>query len=285
MRTIAISLMRLLPTSSRPVIADLLRGLVYPIAFLLRQVVRGLMMFAAVGATVALCVRPSTWTHAVRQELARQLFKTAVTAVPFAIMVALGIGVFVVVQAQQWLDRLGHTSLLGPLLVMSVVRELGPLATNMLVIGRSGTSMTAEIGNMKMLGEIDLLDAQGVDPFVYLIVPRILGTGLAVTCLTLIVLVVSIGSGRLLALELTSDPSRLVTFADQILQSLELIDVFNFLAKTFLTGMLTGAICCVTGLQITGDTAGVATAAREAFVRCMAALLVVSAFVSLTIYI
>ncbi|QDU70346.1 putative phospholipid ABC transporter permease protein MlaE [Mucisphaera calidilacus] len=245
---------------------------------------RGLIIFAAVGAALRLAVRPSTWNRAVREELARQVINAGLFAVPAAALAGIGVGVFIVVQAQQWLDRLGHVSLLGPLLVVGVVREIAPLVTNLLVIGRSGSSMTTEVANMKMLGDVDLLEAQGIDPFVYLVVPRILGMGIAVLCLNLIVLLVSLISGRLLVLIVSSDPTPMVAFADNVLRSLEVIDVFNLLAKTVLTGMLTGAICCVTGLQAAPHPLAVAAASRASFMRCMAALLTVSGFVSLSMY-
>ncbi|WP_428387069.1 ABC transporter permease [Mucisphaera sp.] len=241
-------------------------------------------MFSVVGATLSLVVRPSTWTRPVREALAQQILQTAIYAIPFTLLTALAIAVFVVLQAQQWLDRLGHTSLLGPLLVVAVVRELGPLITNLLVIGRSGSGMTSELASMKASGEVNLLDAQGVDPFVYLVVPRVLGTGIAVLCLTVILLLTSFVAGRLLMVMISSDPTPLVTFADQVLKSLEVVDLFNFLAKTLLTGMLTGAICCVTGLHAVGQASAVTSAPRAAFVRSIAALLIVSVFVSAVIY-
>lgn len=251
---------------------------------LVRQAERGLIIFAAVGAALRLAVDPSTWNRAVRQEFARQILSIGLFAIPAAILAGLAIGVFIVGQAQQWLDRLGHVSLLGSLLVVGVVREIAPLVTNLLVIGRSGSSMTTEIANMKMLGDVSLLEAQGIDPFIYLVVPRILGTGLAVLCLNTVVVLVALISGRLLVLATSSDPTPLITYADDVLGSLEMIDIVNLLAKTVLTGMLTAAICCVIGLQAAPHPLAVTAAARGSFNRCLVALLIVSGCVSLAIY-
>ena len=121
---------------------------------------RGLSRLLAVAWTVlAAAVRPRYWPPPVRNVLARQVLFTGYEAARFISMIALLVGVAVVVQAQVALAKVGQSGLLGPILVMTIIRELGPLLTNFVVIGRSGTAMTTELANMKVNGEGDVLDA------------------------------------------------------------------------------------------------------------------------------
>ena len=82
-------------------------------------------------------LRPKTWTAPMRNVLARQILFTGLEATGFVSLIAVIVGVLVVVQAQYWLMRLGQTALIGPILTAVVLRELGPLLTNFVVIARS----------------------------------------------------------------------------------------------------------------------------------------------------
>ena len=138
-----------------------------------------------VWAVAVQSLRPGTWTAPMRNVLARQILFTGLEATGFVVMIALIVGVLVVVQAQYWLTRLGQTALIGPILTAVVLRELGPLLTNFVVIARSGTAISTELANMKIHGEVRTLDAMGVDPFVYLVIPRVLGVAASTFCLTI----------------------------------------------------------------------------------------------------
>jgi len=225
-----------------------------------------------------------TWSRTVRNVLARQILFTGYDAVKFISLVALMAGISVVVQAQVWLTQFGQTALLGPILVMVIMRELGPLLANFVVIGRSGTAIATELGNMNVAGEVKVLDALGLDPFIYLVIPRVLGVMLSVFCLTVIFVFVSFVSGYLFsqALGKAGDP---VMFVESVSRAVRPADVLNFFAKTLVPGLLTGAICCVEGLSVDVAETAVPQAATRAVVRSITALFITSALVSVLTYI
>ena len=168
---------------------------------------------------------------------------------------------------------------------MVIVRELGPLLVNFVVIGRSGTAIATELGNMKVSGEVRILDAQGLDPFTYLVLPRVLGVAVSVFCLTIIFIVVSFISGYLSGGLLGVNPGRPLFFFRSVFKAVSPSDVFNLLAKTIIPGILTGIICCMEGLSVSTSITEVPQATTRAVVRSVTALFIVSALVSVFTYI
>jgi phospholipid/cholesterol/gamma-HCH transport system permease protein len=239
---------------------------------------------AVVWSAARMAVTPRYWPGTVRNVLARQVLFTGVEAVRFISLIAFVVGISVVLQAHVWLTRVGQSALIGPLLVAVVIRELGPLLTNFLVIGRSGTAITTELANMRVNGEVDVLDAQGLDPFAYLVLPRVIGVMTSVFCLAVIFIVVSFVSGYLCGVLTGAAQEGPRLFAKAVFAALAPADVFNVLAKTLLPGMLTGAICCVEGLGVQGAATEVPQAAGRAVIKSVGALFVSSTIVSIMTY-
>ncbi len=235
-------------------------------------------------ATARMALMPRYWPRTVRDVLARQIFFTGVEATRFIALIAVVVGLSVVLQAHVWLTRVGQSALVGPLLVAVIIRELGPLLTNFVVIGRSGTAITTELATMRVNNEIRTLDAQGLDPFSYLVLPRVIGVMVSVFCLTVIFIVVSFVSGYGFAAAMGAAPGGPALFAQGVFSSVAPTDIVNLLAKTAIPGMLTGAICCKEGLSIEGAATDVPQAAGRAVVRSVGALFLSSAAVSVWTY-
>lgn len=227
---------------------------------------------------------PRHWHRTVRNVLARQILFTGYQATRFVSTVALLVGVSVVVQAQVWTSALGQSSLLGPVLVMVIIREVGPLLTNFIVIARSGTAMATELASMRVMGETHVLDAQGIDPFIYLVMPRAVGAAISVFCLSVIFIGVSIVSGFLSGILLGANTGGPMMFLDSVFAALAPADVFNLLAKTLIPGLLMGTICSIQGLNIKGVSTEVPQAATRAVVKSIMAMFVTTALVSLLTY-
>ncbi|MBN1674260.1 MAG: ABC transporter permease [Kiritimatiellae bacterium] len=240
--------------------------------------------FAVLWGVAVLLPRPGTWRRTVRDVLGRQILFTGVDALRFVGLVAFMAGVSVVVQAQLWVTRAAHAELLGPALVMVLVREAGPLLTNFVVIARSGTAIATELANMRVTGEVGTLDAQGIDPMLYLVVPRVLGVAVSVFCLTIAFVIVSLASGYVAAQLLQPNTSDPLLFGTNLLKAVKQADVYNVLAKTLITGLFTGAICSSEGLRIGGSITEVPQAVTRAVVRSIGALFIISAVVSLLTY-
>jgi phospholipid/cholesterol/gamma-HCH transport system permease protein len=215
----------------------------------------------------------------------RQVLFTGYEATRFVSLVACLVGISIVVQTQVFLGMFGQTGFLGPILVMVVVREIGPLLTNFIVLGRSGTAMATEMGNMKAHGEIHVLDAQGIDPFLYLVMPRALSAAVSVFCLTVVFIVVSFASGFITGSLLGVNTMDAWMFTDSVFRAVQKADVFNLIAKTVIPGLLTGTICCTEGLSVGTAITEVPQAATRAVTRSTVALFVTSVLVSVLTYI
>lgn len=240
---------------------------------------------AAVGWAVLMqSVRPKTWTAPMRNVLARQILFTGLEATGFVVMIALIVGILVVVQAQYWLTRLGQSGLIGPILTAVVLRELGPLLTNFVVIARSGTAISTELANMKVHGEVRALDAMGIDPFIYLVIPRVLGVAASTFCLTILFLGVTFMGGFLCMWVIELGDIDMGLFFSNIIGAVTVTDVFSLLAKAILPGMLTGAICCDEGLGVGEAATEVPIAATRGVMRSVAALFLSSMLISLMAY-
>ncbi len=134
-----------------------------------------------------------------RKLFARQVLAIGVEPLGFVCAVAVFVGISVVVQLTFWTGQAGQSQLLGPLLVAVVARELGPLLINIIVIVRSSSAMATELGVLKINGEVRALEAQGNDPFVHLVMPRVLGMAVSTFCLTIVFILVAFASGYLFA--------------------------------------------------------------------------------------
>ena len=243
--------------------------------------------FAAAVAwqAVSLAARPGFWRRTNREELLSQIRLAGIGSIPFTLVVAAAVGLTVVVQAQFWLQEFGQAHLLGPLLVAVVVREVGPLLANLVVIGRAGSAMATELGNMSASGEVRALDAQGVDPFVFLVVPRVIGAGLSMLALTVTFVVACLGSGYLFAVSLGVHTGSPLPFAATVLDASGPADFVNLFAKSLLPGLLTGTICSLEGLSVTEEISEVPEATTRALTRSVGALFVMSAGLSFVSYV
>jgi phospholipid/cholesterol/gamma-HCH transport system permease protein len=241
-------------------------------------------LLAVVGSVLRSVAAPRHWPRPVRNVLARQILFTGYEATRFVSLLALLVGFSVVLEAQVALRKFGQSGLLGPILVMVLIREVGPLLTNFIVIGRSGSAMATELASMKVNGEVRVLDAQGLDPFLYLVMPRVLGTAISIFCLTVIFVAVAFLSGFASGLLLGAQTGGPGVFVDSVFSSMTQADVLNLLLKSFVPGLLTGAICCTEGLSVKGAVTEIPQAATRALVRSTVALFVTSALISLVTY-
>lgn len=240
---------------------------------------------AILWSVFQLSAKRQTWVRTVRAELIRQIYSTGVQATRFVLYVSIAVGISVVAQSLVWMQKIGQTKLLGPLLVTVLIREAVPVLTNLLAIGRNGTTMTAELGQMTISGEVRVLDSQGLDPFVYLVLPRVLGMCIAVFCLNLLFLVGSFFSGYLFSTLLSPNISDPITFVQSILDSINFLDLVNFMAKSLLPALFTGVICCSEGLRLTGSAVDIPAATKRALANSVRALFLTSSLVSLLTYI
>ena len=241
-------------------------------------------LLAVAFTLLKLALNRRNWTPVVRSVFARQILFTGVEAIKFLSLVAFMAGISIVVQANMWLSNAGQTNLLGPILVTVIIREIAPLFTNLIVIARSGTAISAELGNMRVNKEIELLELQGIDPLLYLVMHRVLGMCVSVFSLTVFFIIFSLASGYFFGLIIPEFNLDLNNFIRQILNALKAGDIFNLFSKTLIISFFTALICCMQGLGIHGYITEVPQACTKAMELSIGMLFVVSALISLITY-
>jgi phospholipid/cholesterol/gamma-HCH transport system permease protein len=239
---------------------------------------------AVIGTVLYVCAWPRHWGRAAREALARQVLAVGVEPLGFVCGLAVLVGLLVVVQLAFWTGQAGQSQLLGPLLVAVVARELGPVLINLVVIVRSGSAMTTELGLLKISGKARALEAQGTDPFLHLVMPRVLGVAVSTFCLTLVFIFVAFASGYWFAAWMGKGTRDLLLFADTVSRAVRPKDVLNILAKAILPALFAGASWCIGGLGVGGSVAELPRATQRALTRSIAGLFVISAVVSLLTY-
>ena len=242
-------------------------------------------LFAVLGSILAQATRTRNWPRTTRAVFARQVLFTGVEALRFVSLVAFLTGISVVVQAQVWLGKAGQSEMLGSVLIAVILREVAPLLVNFIVIGRSGTAIAVELANMKVFGEIKVLEAQGLDTLLYLAIPRALAFALSIFCLTIWFTIVAFVSGYAFGILFGVSATDPLVFMNTILKGLHPADVYNLLAKTLVPGLFTAGICIMEGLSVRYSITEVPQAATRAVVRSIAALFIISAIVSVLTYI
>lgn len=179
----------------------------------------------------------------IRQEVAR----SGLGLLPMFFFVALALGFLVVGQTVSALAKFGVTIYLGSTMVIVIVRELGPFIAAMLVLARVGAAHVIELGTARALGEVEALEALGIDPVHYLIVPRVIGMALGVFSLTVYLVIGALASGYLFAF-LQNVPLTPGDYFRQIVGSLTCMDFVLLALKTVAFGFFIALVTCYHGL-------------------------------------
>jgi phospholipid/cholesterol/gamma-HCH transport system permease protein len=244
--------------------------------------VRGVVQFFSIAAAVAhQSLRPLTWRRTVRNEFFKQCHQIGVCALPFILITGSLVGFGIVYQAIYWLTIFEQSESTGFILVLVLVREVGVLFVVLTVIGRSATTMLVEIGNMQIDGQIRMLDAQGIDPFLFLIVPRVAAVMVCMFSLTVVFITVALVSGFLAGLALDSTGLTLQQFATEILSEMGLADFAIIPLKTMTIGIVVALIACTTGLSVTGSRSDLLTELPRGVTKSVLAALLISILLTL----
>jgi phospholipid/cholesterol/gamma-HCH transport system permease protein len=244
--------------------------------------VRGLIRFTALAlAVIGQGLRPLTWRRTVRAEFLHQCHQIGVRALPFTLFTGSLVGLGMVYQAIYWLTLFGQTEYTGSILVTVLVREVAPLFVALTVIGRSGSVMVVELGTMKIGGQIRMLDAQGVDPFIFLIVPRVAAVVVCMFSLTILFIVVALGSGFMAGNALGSMDFNLYDFVFRILSAMRLPEFAAIPLKTFIIGFVVALIACTTGLSVNGSRSDLQAVLPRGVTKSFLATLMISSVLTL----
>ncbi len=166
---------------------------------------------------------------------------------PMFLFMSAALGLLVIGQTVSWLTRVGAINYLGTIMVIVVVRELGPLLTALLVLARVGTANVIELGTSRAMGEVEALEALGIDPMHYLVMPRVVGMAIGIFSLTVYLILGALISGYLWAF-LQDVPLRPADYFRQLAGSLSGLDFALLAVKTGMFGFIIAIVTCYHGL-------------------------------------
>lgn len=187
-------------------------------------------------------------------------------------------GAALALQTGQSLDRFGARTLVGQLVSASMIRELGPVLTALMLAGRVGSGIAAELGSMAVTDQINALRTLGTDPIRKLVVPRVLAVTCMAPVLTVLADACAITAGWLISVTQLGVGSN--TYWNSVLDGLYLGDAWQGLIKPVVLGFVIGTVGCHVGLRTTGGTQGVGRATTNSVVVASVLVIAVDFFLT-----
>jgi phospholipid/cholesterol/gamma-HCH transport system permease protein len=221
-------------------------------------------------------------SRVIRPRVLDEIHRCGVRLVPLVGCLGVVLGVVFVGQTLSLMEQFGAGDFTGTLMVTVFLREMAPMIAGLLVLARVGTASVVELGTARALGEVEALEALGIDPIHYLVVPRVVGFAVAVVSLTAYLIVASLGSGYAFAYArgLKASPLEFIT---QIAGAMSALDFPLLALKTLLFGALTGWVICYQGLARPMTLEEVGPATTRTVAVCLSGCLVLDALF-ITVY-
>jgi phospholipid/cholesterol/gamma-HCH transport system permease protein len=181
-------------------------------------------------------------------------------------------GMVLALQSYYGFRKFGAEGLVGTTVALSMTRELGPVLTSLMVTGRAGSAMAAELGSMRVTEQIDALTVMALNPVKYLVAPRVVASFLMFPVLTSISNFVGIIGGYLVGVKLLGINEG--AFINKIIKYLDLEDIYNGLIKAAVFGVIMSVISCYKGFYTKGGAEGVGKSTTEAVVLSSVTILI-----------
>ncbi|MDG3443990.1 MlaE family ABC transporter permease [Nitrospirillum amazonense] len=227
-----------------------------------------LALFTARG--LSHCVRPPFYPRL----LVQQMREIGYNSLPVVGLTALFTGMVLALQSYTGFARFNASSAIATVVVLSITRELGPVMAGLMVAGRVGAAMAAEIGTMRVTEQVDALTTLSTNPFKYLVAPRLLAGTLMLPCLVLVADIIGVFGGYVVSIyRLGFNPSAYLTSTAQYLQT---IDVVSGLVKAAAFGFIIALMGCYNGYHSKGGAQGVGAATTHAVVSASIMILMIN---------
>ena len=212
------------------------------------------------------------------RELLRQMQRVGVDSIPVILLTAMFTGMVLALQTFNVLARFNAERYVGSLVALSMVRELAPVLGGLVIAGRSGSAMGAELGTMRVTEQIDALEVMATDPVHYLMVPRVWATVLMLPLLIVLGDAIGIYGGYLVSVVLMG--ANPVSYMDNTFQFMDLQDLFSGLIKAAFFGGLIALIGCMKGFHTSGGAEGVGRATTRSVVLASISILISDFFLT-----
>ena len=245
-----------------------------------------LRVLEEIGRFFSMLGRVTVWT--VRPpydiaELFRQMVRVGYDSIPVVLVTTLFTGMVLALQTFNGFARFHAENLVGSVVALSLTRELSPVLTALMVTGRVGSAMAAELGTMRVTEQIDALTALGTEPVQYLMVPRVSASILMMPLLVVLGDAVGIYGGYFVAVQLLG--ANPVAYLDNSFQYLHVKDdIVSGIIKAAVFGLIFSLIACVRGYYTAGGAEGVGRSTTRAVVSGSLSVLVVDFFLTKLLY-
>jgi phospholipid/cholesterol/gamma-HCH transport system permease protein len=195
----------------------------------------------------------------------RQMVVVGFDAIPIVSLISVFIGLIIALQGAYALRKFGALNYVVDMVAVTITRELGPLLTAIIVIGRSGSSFAAEIGTMKVGEEVDALETMGLNPIRFLVVPRYLAMLIMLPCLTTVADTAGVLGGAIFAV-MNMDWS-LKNYLLRTVDALLMRDIVSGLIKSLVFAVIITKIGCYEGFTVQGGAEGVGRSTTASVVK------------------
>lgn len=207
------------------------------------------------------------------REIIRQMDVLGFGSLAIILLTGTFTGMVLALNSANTLQKFGVQSVTGQLVATSLIRELGPVLTCLMLAGRVGSGIAAELGSMLVSEQIDAMRALGTDPVKKLVTPRIIALIIAAPALTIICDFVGIFGGLLIALSMLHQPAS--TFMSSVMEAINYNEIIGGLIKPTVFGFIISLVGCHKGMSTTGGTVGVGRSTTQSVVN--ASILVIAA--------
>jgi phospholipid/cholesterol/gamma-HCH transport system permease protein len=237
------------------------------------------------GGISNLAIQSIYWTFVPpykRKRIFEQAKKAGVDSLPIVLLISFFIGVILAFQISYLMQRLGSEMYIASVVALSLVRELGPIITSLVVAGRVGASITAELGSMQVTEQIDALETLATNPVKYLVVPRLIALAVTLPLLTVFADMIGILGGWMICVFKLGISSRL--YLNITFDSLLFKDLFTGLSKTIFFGMIIAWVSCYEGFNVEGGAEGVGKATTKSVVTSFILIIACDCFFTALFY-
>ncbi|MGH9361409.1 MAG: MlaE family ABC transporter permease [Thermoanaerobaculia bacterium] len=237
--------------------------------------------FLEVGRFFVMLWRTLVWT--IRppydwRELLRQMVRIGVDSVPVVLLTAMFTGMVMALQIFNVLQRFNAEGYVGSIVALSMVRELAAVLSALILAGRAGSAMGAELGSMRVTEQIDALEVMATDPIHYLVVPRVWAAVLTLPLLVVLADAIGIYGGYLVSVVLMG--ANPVVYMENTFRFMELNDFTSGLIKAAVFGLLVAVIGCQKGYYTTGGAEGVGRSTTASVVLASICILIADFFLT-----
>ena len=240
-------------------------------------------MFQNIGELLVLLWRtlqalPQTWRQ--RRKVYDQLFEIGNASLLMACILSLFIGGVIALQTGPLLAERGLATLIGSVVGNSMCKELAPVMMSILIAGRIGSAMAAEIGSMRVYQEIDALRTMNINPVHYLVLPRLVAISCALPILVIFSIQVGWMGGALVSVFNDRIGVSFPAFFNNLRETVDLAKILNGLFKSFVFAVVIGTVSCHQGLQTIGGPRGIGRSVTKAVVNSIVLILILDYFVT-----